>query len=608
MKPFLKNLPSAPGVYLMKDESGDILYVGKARDLKSRVSSYFSARSQQEYRPAARYLKDRVHQVDFIVTANETEAFILENNVIKKHKPPLNIRLKDDKTYLSLRVDMSNPFPSIVPVRKIRRDGCMYFGPYSSSRSLRSTLRLLRTVVPLRDCSDREFAGRKRPCIKYEIGRCPAPCVGRIDEAAYRSNLDRALCILRGRVDILLKKLDHEMAQASEIMAFEEAARVRDRIGHLKAFTTSQNVQDVQFYDVDVVGIHQSRGLSTVAVLFFRQGKLLASRPFTFDLEIDEPELISQFLSRYYDGGRYIPESTYIPVPIQGMEEMAGCIRSLRKAAYSLKAPRRGDAVKLLQMANENARLSMEASRKVMEQTARVQDDLRSALNLNRTPVDVECVDISNTSGGQAVGAVVHFRRGSPLKSRYRRYKIKTVEGMDDYAMIREVMRRRLKRGLKESDLPDLFLIDGGVGHLNSALAVAGELEIKCIDMIGISKGETRAKAVSLDADADDRIITPGNHAGVPLPVGSPAMHLLQRIRDEAHRFAITYHRKRRNKAGLASPVDGVKGLGARKKQSLLAFFSGLKGLKKASLQEIANAPGIGPVLAERIYRELHNE
>lgn len=608
MREFLKNLPTSPGVYLMKDEKGAILYIGKAGNLKSRVSSYFTAKAQHDYRPASKYLKDRVHDVEFIVTANDTEAFILENNLIKKHKPPLNIRLKDDKTYLSLRVDMTHPFPSIVPVRKIRRDGCLYFGPYSSSTALRSTLRLLRTVVPLRDCSDREFASRTRPCIKHEIGRCPAPCVGRIDEASYKKNLDRALYVLRGRVDELLHKLDADMAKASEEMAFEEAARIRDRIGHLKAFMTSQNVQDIQFFDVDVVGYHRDRGLTTVVILFFRQGKLLASRPFTFDLDIDESELLAQFLSRFYNGARYIPEKTYIPITVPGMDEIEGCIQSLRKAAFTLKVPSRGDATKLLKMAAENARLSLQASRKVMERTAQIQENLRNSLNLNRIPMDVECVDISNSSGEEAVGAIVRFRKGSPVKSRYRKYKIKTVEGMDDYAMMREVMLRRMKRGLNENDLPDLFLIDGGVGHLNSVLGVARELEVHGPDFIGISKGETRAKAVTLKAEDEDRIITPDNHEGISLPAGSPEMHLLQRIRDEAHRFAITYHRKRRTKAGLSSPIDEVKGLGTRKKQSLLAFFSGLKGLKKATVEEIAHAPGIGPVLAERIYRTLHEE
>jgi excinuclease ABC subunit C len=591
----------------MKNRAGDVLYVGKAISLKKRVRSYFAPRAAKEYRRAARYLADLVEDVEFIVTGNETEAFILENNLIKKHKPAYNIRLKDDKSFLCLRVDLKHPFPSIVPVRRPKRDGRLYFGPYASATALRSTLRILRTVIPMRDCSDREFKSRKRPCIKHQIGRCTAPCVGLIDQAAYKENLDRALCILRGNVDELIEQLEKEMRQASKAMEYERAASLRDKIGHLKSFARSQKVEDIKFFDVDVVGLWQSGGLAEVVVLFFREGKLISSTSYTFELPLDPEELISQFLSRFYDGGRHVPEVTYIPVTIPEMVQTERHLRRLRGAAFKLRTAKRGNAAKLLKMAEENARLSLKTSQQALEQRARTLDALRKSLGMKTTPMAIECIDISTTGGDEAVGALVHFRQGVALRSRYRRYRIRSVKGMDDYAMIEEVVRRRLKRGKKERDLPDLLMVDGGKGQLGSALKAAGDFGDLDLAFIAIKKGGTRARAVQVKADADDEIVLPpGNRAKGP-DSGTPAMHLLQRIRDEAHRFAITYHRKRRQKRSLSSPIDAVRGLGADRKQRLLSHFGGLKGVKSAMPDELSRVPGVGPVLAKRIYEALHS-
>jgi excinuclease ABC subunit C len=605
--PSPKDLPDRPGVYLMKDGEGEVIYVGKALSLKKRVRSYFTRPSKGDLRPASRHLRDQVKEVDFITTRNETEAFLLENNLIKKLKPRFNIRLKDDKTFLSLKVDRSHPFPAVVPVRRPRRDGSLYFGPYASARALRSTLKVLRSVVPLRDCSDREFRNRRRPCIKHEIGRCPAPCVGRIDEAAYNTNLERALCILRGDTGALLQQLEREMAEASKNMAFEKAGRLRDQIAHLKSFARSQRVESVRFWDVDVIGIHHGEGLTCVVVLFFRDGKLLSSRAYTFELAVEEEELLSQFLLRFYDGKRYVPEEIYLPLKIPEMQAMETYLRGQRKAAFKLKTALRGEGVKLIAMARENARLSLRASKKAQENAAQIQESLAKIFRLKHAPVSIEGVDLSTTGGGEAVGVVVHFRNGGPLRSRYRRYKIKTVEGMDDYAMLREVVSRRLRRGKAEKSLPDLILVDGGKGQLNSALAAARELEVDTVDFLSIAKGDTRAKAVHLKAGEDDRIIAPGTGDSPVLPSGSRELHLLQRIRDEAHRFAITYHRNRRQKKGMSSPLDRVRGLGRERKQRLLRSFGGLRELKGASPEEIGRVQGVGPVLADRIYRALRS-
>jgi excinuclease ABC subunit C len=398
------------------------------------------------------------------------------------------------------------------------------------------------------------------------------------------------------------------MAEASRTLAYERAARIRDQIGHLKSFARAQKVEDTRFYDVDVIGIHQDgEGLTEVAVLFFREGKLLSSRPYTFDIRIDAVDLLGQFLLRFYDGKRYIPERVYIPLRIPDLEGVEGYLADLRKAPFSLKVGKRGEEAKLIQLARENARLSLKASRKTQEGAARIAESLRERLSLKRTPVSIEGVDISTTGGGEAVGAVVHFKNGEAMKSRFRRYRIKTVKGMDDYAMLREVVARRLRRGLKEKDFPDLLLVDGGVGQLNCALEAARDLEVSSMDFLGIRKGETRAKGVQVREGSDDRIVTPEEGVSECIRPGSPEMHLLQRIRDEAHRFAIAYHRKRRSKAGLSSPLDGIKGLGAAGKKRLLAHFGGLQGLRGASRGEIQRVKGVGAVLAGRIHEALHD-
>ncbi|MBU0756317.1 MAG: excinuclease ABC subunit UvrC, partial [Planctomycetes bacterium] len=560
----------------------------------------------REFRPAARFLSGVTNEVDFIVTANETEAFILENNLIKKHKPSYNIRLKDDKSFLCLRVDKKHPFPSIVPVRRPKRDGALYFGPYASAGSLRATLRILRTVVPLRDCTDREFKGRRRPCIKHQIGRCSAPCVGYIDASSYHEDLKKALQVLQGRVGPLIEGLEKEMASAAENMEYEKAGGLRDKIGHLKSFARSQQVENLKYYDVDVIGYWQQGGLAEVVVLFFREGKLLSSRAYTFEMRFDAVELIAQFLSRFYEEGRHIPGTTYIPLTVPDMKILASHLQRRRGASYRLKVARRGGALKLLKLAEENARLSLRTSQESRSRNADTLESLRRTLGLRRPPISIECIDISTTGGRQAVGAIVHYEHGLPKRARYRRYRIKTVEGMDDYAMIKEVITRRLIRGRKERDLPDLILIDGGRGQLNAAIHCAGMLKIESVAFAGICKGSTRARAVEVRKEDGDRIVLPDRLAGPGPEPGSQAMHLLQRIRDEAHRFAVTYHRNRRSKAGLSSPLDLVQGIGVDRKQHLLTRFGGLRGLKNATREELSRVPGVGPVLAERIHKALH--
>jgi len=602
----LARIPDAPGVYLMKDAAESVIYVGKAVSLRNRVRSYF-ARTTTDTRPAALHLSSKTADIEFIVTRNENEAFILENNLIKKFKPRYNIRLRDDKNFLSLKVDFSHDFPAVVPVRRMRKDGAAYFGPYTSSMAIRSTLRFLRTVVPFRVCSDGEFRNRARPCIQYQIKRCSAPCCGLIGKEEYRADLDVALRVLRGEVAPLQKELRGRMKDASDKMDYESALRFRDQIRNLERFTATQKVEVVRFDDADVVGVCTEGGVSEVAVLFFREGKLISSSPFAFEHELGPEELLSQFVLRYYGERRHVPREIFLPFAIADMKEVEGFLKERRGGGVSLKVPRRGDAVRLLDMAQENARLTLRASRGVKQIAAGIAESLRQTLGLTGAPLRIEGVDISNTRGNEAVGSIVHFKEGEPLKSRYRRFRIKTVTGSDDYAMMREVLVRRFRRGREEEKLPDLLLVDGGKGQVSIAVRAAAEVGVESVDIIGMAKGATRARAVVGGGTRSDMIYMPGRSRAVELPAGSGELHLLQRVRDEAHRFAVAYHRKLRGKETLSSPLDGVSGLGAMRRRQLLAHFGGARGLKALSIEEIANVPGIGPVLAGRIYSALHD-
>jgi len=620
IKTKLESIPSAPGVYLMKDVEGEVIYVGKALCLKKRVRSYFQsilsstgAASSRDARPAARHLATKTADIEFIVTRNENEAFILENNLIKKIKPRYNIRLRDDKTFLSLKVDLQQPFPSIVPIRRVRKDGAQYFGPYSSARAVRATLRLLRTLSPLRSCSEREFRNRSRPCIQYQIRRCSGPCCGLISEEDYRTDLEVALKVLRGEVRELRDELMRRMDEAAQKLEFEAAAILRDQIRGLEHFSMPQKVENSRYDDADVLGYYRESGISEVLVLFFRNGKLVASSPFCFELPLEPEELLSQFVLRYYGESRHVPRMIFLPLAIPDMKGIATFLRNRRKGAVAISVPKKGDAAKLTDMANENARLSQQASRGMKQIAAGIAEALREQLELERAPLRIEGVDISNTGGSEAVGSVVHFKDGEPLKSRYRRFRVKTVGAADDYAMMREVLGRRLRRGRDEDNLPDLLLVDGGVGHVAAAVQAACEAGVTNLEIAGLAKGDSRARAVVTPSSGDeqpgaakiDRVFRPGRRDPIDLPVDSGEFRLLQRIRDEAHRFAITYHRKVRGKQSLASSLDEVPGLGEAKRQTLLVRFGGLRGLKRASLEEIMAVEGIGPVLARRIADRL---
>ena len=597
----LGNLPNDPGVYLFRDAAGDLLYVGKARSLRARVRSYFQKRT--DGRLATFFIEKRVADLEFIVTRSEKEALLLENNLIKKMKPRYNLRLRDDKTFLHLRIDTGDPYPRLLPTRRIKKDGALYFGPYANAGALRRTIRFLRSFVPLRDCKDSDFKTRTRPCLEHEIGRCSAPCVGLATEEEYRDDVERAVRILRGDSRELVRQVRDEMERAAERLHFERAAVLRDYLKSLEMSIEPQEVETRAYRDVDAIGIWREAGMTEVVALFARQGKIVSTAGFTLKHDLPDDELLAEFLHQFYDGNRPIPEEILLPAEAYGREALEEWLSERRESKVFIRVPQRGPKARLLELARENARLTLMASTDRQQRTAAVLDALRTRLGLSKTPVRMECFDVSTTGGRDTVASCVQFDAGEPRKTGYRTYRIKEADPQDEYASMREVLTRRYTRAIEERTLPDLVVVDGGKGQWNVAREVLDELAVKNVDLISLAKGGRRGKGVVLRAGEEERIFTKGVGDPVVLDQTSPENMLLQRIRDEAHRFAIQYHRKRRGKQSLASELDSIPLLGPRRKQILLERFGDLEGVRKATEEELAAVQGIGARAAKEIRR-----
>ncbi len=596
-------LPKSPGVYLFKDARGEILYIGKAKSLRDRVRSYF--RPGGDGRVQVPFIEERVHDFEVIVTRSDKEAFLLENNLIKKSKPRFNIRLKDDKSYLHLKIDRRHSFPGIFPVRRPRKDGSLYFGPYSSARAIRTTLRTLRSVFPLRDCTDHEFANRSRPCLKYQIKMCSAPCVDYISKEEYDRSLQGAIRVLQGDAGDLLELLTQEMDKASQGLEYERAAVLRDRIAFLRNSTETQAVEMDALVDRDVVGMDRRGARVELVVLLFRDGKLLSASPFSFETELPDDEALSMFLSQYYHPGRPVPAEVLLPGDAYGSETLEEMLRERRKAAVRIRVPRSGDARRSVEMACRNARLSAEASEEQQSLNERILEQVQQLVGLSVVPRVVECIDVSHSQGSETVASLVRFEAGEPVKSGYRRYRIRSVHGPDDYGAMREVVRRRFSKPDPRQSDPDLFLVDGGRGQVSSAQAVLDELGHPQ-HIAGIVKPPRRGRGLLLRPGEEERLFLPGISEPVVLANESEASYFLQRVRDEAHRFAIGYHRRLRSQASNRGVLHGVEGLGQSRARTLLRHFGGLRELKAASQEQLCRVPGIGPTLAQRVYDHLH--
>jgi excinuclease ABC subunit C len=586
----IRNAPRAPGVYLLKDGDDRILYVGKAKNLRARVRAYFGGTDGRAMIP---FLVSRVQAVAFIVTATEKEALILENTLIKEHRPRYNVVFRDDKSYYHLRIDPLQPFPRFELVRRPRKDGAACFGPYPSSASARETLRFLHSLFPLRTCRDREMKARRRPCLEHQIKRCLAPCAGLVAETAYRELVRDAVAFLEGRENDLLADLKSRMAQASENLQFETAAALRDRIAAIAETLEKQRMVSLSGGARDVYGVYREGDLTQVCALFIRQGKLLGQKDFgLLRLGGSTQALLSSLIKQYYDGAADLPEVILVPEALEDQAVIAEWLADRKGKKVTIGVARRGQGRDLLKMAYVNAQNVFKGASLSDDGTGEALALLMEKLLLKRLPERIECFDISNIGGRWAVGAMATFLAGAAWKSGYRRYRIRSVEGADDYGMLYEVLHRRYR---ERQNLPDLIVVDGGKGQLGVVLSVLKDLAIDGVAAIGLAKERH-------DALAFDRVYLPRRKDPVPLYRWPAAQLLLQRIRDEAHRFAVSYHRNVKKKEDLQSMLDQIPGIGPARKKALLIFFGDLRRIKQASPEELQQVPGLGPAQAQRIH------
>ena len=541
----LLRLPASPGVYRFLDEKGRVIYVGKAKSLRTRVRSYFRE-GGDDGRFLFPFIVRRTHDLDFIVTGNEKEALLLENNLIKKDRPRYNINLRDDKTYLSLKVSSNERFPRVLVVRRVRKDGGKYFGPYASAGAVRSTLRVVRKTFPLRTCSNANFRNRSRPCIQYEIHRCGAPCVGLQSQAEYGRIVDEMVLFLQGRNTAVLERLRTRMKEAAELLDFEAAARLRDQIRDLEETAESQRVSRADLMDRDVFGHARDGDRHVVGAIFLREGKIVSSRNFQLTTHLSPEEVIDSFLGQFYTSPRDVPQEVLAPAAGKDRSTLQAILSERKGKRVKILCPRRGEKRSLVELATKNAAVALEQGEAEEAATDRLLASLRDRLGLRTVPQRIECFDISHIQGVHSVGAMVTFQRGEPFKSGYRKFRIRSVQGSDDFASLREVITRRFRTAIAAGELPDLVIIDGGKGQLTAALGALRELGLDEMDILSLAKSRRKG-----DTRSPERVFKPGRSAAIVLPQDSEEVYLLARVRDEAHRFAIQYHRTLRKRETL---------------------------------------------------------
>ncbi len=585
----LKLLPDNPGVYIMKDAAGKIIYVGKAVVLKNRVRQYFQ--SQRNHTPKVRAMVAKVADFEFIMTASEVEALILECNLIKKHRPRYNISLKDDKSYPYVKVTLQDDFPRVFLTHHIRKDGARYFGPYTNVTAVHESLKLLRRLFPLRNCKTLQ----DRPCLEYHIKRCLAPCAGKISKEEYDGMIRSVLMFLEGRTVDVEKELEYRMKKAAEAYHFELAARLRDQLAAVKKVAEKQNIV-TGAGDQDAIGMARSEIGVCVQVFFIRSGKMIGREHFLLQGSEDESDeaLLAAFLQQYYHRATFIPREILLPMDLAEVSLLETWLAEKKGAKVQLLVPQRGTKHDIVAMAASNAEkfLSDEAARirQANAQTLGAVEELGRYLGLKNPPNRMECFDISHIQGSETVASMVVFEGGLPKKSDYRRFKINSTEGKpDDFLSMREVTQRRYG-DLPESELPDLIVIDGGKGQLSSALEIIRGAGHKDVPVVGLAK---QFELVFREGESDP----------VVLPRHSQALYLIERIRDEAHRFAITYHRNLRGKRNLVSVLDHIVGIGPARRKSLWSTFGTIAKIKAASVDELAQAPGMNRPAAEAVYQ-----
>ena len=595
---FLATLSRRPGVYRMLDGVDEVIYVGKARNLKNRVASYFGSKA---HHPKTQALMNRAVNIEVTVTATEPEALLLEYNLIKQHQPRFNVLLRDDKSYPFIRLTKSQKFPRFEFHRGKRSTRDRYFGPFPSAGAVRQTLGQLQKLFRIRQCSDSYFTNRSRPCLQYQIKRCTAPCVGLIDECAYRKDVDNAIRFLSGKNDAVLVDLQQRMDQAAELLQFEVAAQYRDQITSIKDVQARQVVSGVGLKDADALAVATEAGMFCVAVLMVRGGRMLGSRNFfpRTSAHTEPGEVLSAFIAQHYFSQDAPPE-ILVDAEIDDRKLLEAALTQRANRGVAIRRRVRGHRQRWLDMAAANATQGLLTHRASNATITRQFESLTELLALAGTPERIECFDISHTSGDETVASCVVFGPQGAVKSAYRRFNIHGVEPGDDYAAIEQAVTRRYRRVQKDqAPLPDLVLIDGGRGQLGKAVAAMRELQLADVTLLGVAKGQGRKPG-------REKLFLVGASHPLSLPGDSPALHLIQQIRDEAHRFAITAHRQRRGKAQQQSVLESIPGLGPQRRKALLKAFGGLQGVKRSGIDDLFAVKGISRALAERIYDRLH--
>jgi excinuclease ABC subunit C len=676
----LETLPTTPGVYIMKDHQDVVVYIGKAKNLRARVSQYFQPRTS-DTRSFVPFLEELLGDIEVILAPSEKDALLFENELIKKHRPRFNVRLRDDKNFISLRLSRSHPYPRLEVVRRVRKDNARYFGPYSSASAIRETLQIVNRHFQLRTCTDQVMANRRRPCLQYQIKRCPAPCVYSVPTEEYQRSVQDVSLFLEGKADELTQTLQTRMKEAAKALEFERAALLRDQVDAMTRSLEKQRTVQGDLIDQDVIGYYREGGLLELHALFFRNGRLNGARSFHFNKqEFPTDELVQSFVEQYYDSGALIPKELLLPIVVPGAEALEAWLSEKRGDRVHVLVPERGEKVRLLEMAQENARHSFEERRKTAASALESLTRLQSRLKLAKLPRRIECFDMSTIQGQFTVGSQVAFTDGEPDKSRYRLYRVRGDAGLDDFASMFQVLTRRLAKGKASHDLPDLILVDGGKGQLNVARAALKELGLSTSDvaLAGLAKSrvvEDEARFAArqgfklADAWADragpdaevegapemaepqegdvasaedaapeprtpvnpddplagrsrrpgryakeslerspERVFLPGQKNPVVLRQNTSELFLLQRLRDEAHRFAITFHRKLRRERNFRSVLEEIEGVGEKRKRALLTHFGSLKRIRAATVDELAQAPGFNAELAARVAAFLRGQ
>lgn len=608
----LKRLPLKPGVYLMKDKNESIIYVGKAGKLKNRVRQYFQ--NSTNHTPKIRRMVEQINSFEYIVTGSELEALILECNLIKTHRPKYNTMLKDDKNYPYIKVTINEDYPRIIYTRVMKKDKAKYFGPYTSGYDAKETMELIRKIWQIRTCNRNlpKDIGKERPCLNYHINQCGAPCQGKVSKEEYRGNINEVISFLGGKYQPVIDMLGDKMNKASEELEFEKAAEIRDQINSIKSIAEKQIITNTAMEDQDIIGFAKEKEEALIQVFFIRNGKMIGREHFRLDnvSELTDEDIMTAFIKQFYSGTPYIPKELILQVGIEDTKIIEEWLSKKRNQKVYIKVPKKGEKSKLVELATKNAAITLaqfgEQLKQKEKRTKGAMQELVKVIGLNDDVVRVEAYDISNTHGFESVGSMIVFENGIPKRSDYRKFRIKWVKGPNDYASMEEVLTRRFNRAIEEqkqillkgldstygkfTKLPDLILMDGGKGQVNIALKVLNEvgLEIPVCGMVKDDKHNTRGLYY--------------NNKEIHINQNSEAFKLITRIQDEAHRFAVEYHRKLRSKKQIQSILDEIEGIGPTRRKNLIKYFGSVEKIKKASIEELLQAPSINQKVAQTIY------